>query len=122
MTEELEQQEVVNNIPSKSKSISITQTIEMSIDEEEIVEESPKERIQRMYHELAQDKWFDSFEDWYTDIKFKMATSWDLDKSDENLLKLLNTMADDMWYRDRNISFVPWSNLRSLTPKEILSK
>ncbi len=84
---------------------------------EEINEtETKKQRLERLYNQMAIENWFESIEHFYVSMKFKLAMRKEgMDKADDYMEKLLRGIASDLWYGSWNKEFVMQNTLPQLS-------
>lgn len=85
--------------------------VEIDMTSESPQNETKKQRIERYYQELANKAGFSSIEEFYTKTKFALVLMDEFWRSEEVKLKLLESIADDMWYSKTNKEFVIGSNV-----------
>lgn len=83
--------------------------------------ETEKDKLKRYYNEFAISKWYENITEFYVKTKMRLLTSWELDSSDDKLIKLLNTIASDLWYGWQSKQFVMENGLNK-TWKSLLWK
>ena len=76
--------------------------------------ETTKDRLKRIYNEMAIKQWFKSIEEFYVKKKMMLLMSDGLEASDEKMIKLLQSIASDLWYNGSTKEFVMWNNLANL--------
>ena len=133
MKEEITQ-EVVDIAPETTVSGVITpnkisyqkKTIQqIDIYSDETWEEQPKTKKQRLedtYLEFCKASWHSTIEEWYVSMKWTLANKQKLTREDEIMIKLLNTVATDLWYNDNNKEFVIWTNIKKLSQQQMLNR
>jgi hypothetical protein len=84
---------------------------------EEVTEtETKKQRLERIYTEMAVKHWYESIEHFYVSKKFDIAMKKDwMDKADDYMEKLLRSIASDLWYGSWNKEFVMQNTLPHLS-------
>ena len=84
---------------------------------EEVTEtETKKQRLERIYTEMAVKHWYESIEHFYVSKKFEIAMKKDwMDKADDYMEKLLRSIASDLWYWSWNKEFVMQNTLPHLS-------
>lgn len=126
------EQEIVDVAPSSSASISpqkihiVKRDIqEIDIYSDDIGEDeqkSKKKRLEESYYAMASANWYESVEDWYVTKKRELTIKEKLTKQDEILLKILDSVAKDMWYNESNREFVIWTNVKKIWNKNMLAR
>lgn len=123
-------QEIVDTEPKSSLSISPTRIIKKDIQQIDIYtddipedeQKSKKKRLEESYYQMCRAQWYESIEDWYVTKKFEIAMREKLSKQDEILLKLLDSVAKDMWYNDSSREFVIWTNVKKISNRDMLNR
>lgn len=85
--------------------------------------ETKKQRMERLYNEMAIENWFDSIEHFYVSKRFWLAMKWDrYSKADDYMSALLNTIAKDLWYWSASKEFVMQNNIPVLSPEKAVMR
>jgi len=95
-----------------------------SFSSEEVEEtETKKQRLERIYNDMAVEAGFDSIEHFYVKKKFELALKWDkYSKSDDYMSALLSTIARDLWYGSSSKEFVMQNNIPVLSAERAVMR
>ena len=74
-----------------------------------------KQRIEKWYNDIAQDNWYTGIEEFYTKKKMMLLMQWELTASDEKLIKLLSSIAADLWYNSASKEYVIENGLSKIS-------
>ena len=94
-----------------------------SFSSEEVAEtETKKQRIERMYDELAKEAWYRNIEEFYVKKRWEMAFKWTLWSADEYMLKFLKSIADDLGLWGSSKEFVMQSQIPNLSSSQAVMR
>lgn len=131
-TEKIVIWEVVDTTPEKVVSLSPntikikrTNIQEIDVYSDDLAEDttlSKKKRLEASYYEMCIAHGYESVEDWYVSKKFELIMKEKLTKQEEIMLKILESIAKDMWYNDSNKEFVIWTNVKKISSSQWLHR
>lgn len=135
MTKEIKQEIIDKDVKDgeQSSSSPVTSKIilketkinEIELYKDDISQEAPKtkkQRLEEQYSAFANSAWYDSIESWYVSKKWELVNKPKLYKEDELVIKLLNTIASDLWYNDTNKEFIIWTWVKPITNQSMLNR
>ncbi len=118
--------EQVSSSPVASRIIlKETKINEIELYKDDISQDTPKtkkQRLEEQYTEFATSAWYDSIESWYVSKKWELINKPKLYKEDELVIKLLNTIASDLWYNDTNKEFIIGTWVKPITNQSGLNR
>lgn len=85
-------------------------------------DETTKDRIKRLYNKVAVKNWYANIEEFYVMKKMELLMSDELTNSDDKMIKLLNTIASDLWYGWNSKEFIMKSGLPDIWWNDMLGK
>jgi hypothetical protein len=78
--------------------------------------------LDETYLEFCIAAWFTTVEERYVSMKWNLAHKAKLTREDELMLKLLNSVAADLWYNDNNKEFVISTSVKKLNQQQMLNR
>lgn len=85
--------------------------------------ETTKEKLKRLYNEMAVENWFNDIEHFYVKMKFKLAMKGSqYSKADDYLSNLLKTIAMDLWYGSSNKEVIMQNTLPSVSWSDLIGR